>query len=195
MNGNNSYETFWEFHFTLEDHWIMALVQNLWVHTSHLFLVDPAQGLSSVQDIFGPMTFSFKCYAFSFSSMSSLIWKWRPFYGHTFQQHSDKCINFLSVHRSRGFSWGKKNYCHYFQVSHSVCSRGSKTLVRKLNSDKQLCLSSGALIEIEPHALDEEQSESSQNECESVKDKEQPTLTFKKLLTRLSRVVKVGNDS
>lgn len=48
---------------------------------------------------------------------------------------------------------GKKNTCHSFQVAHSVCSKGSKLLVRKLNSDKQLSLSLSVLIETEPNAL------------------------------------------
>lgn len=147
---------------------------------------------SSFQDIFGPVTFSFKCHTFSFSSMSSLTWKWSVFYGHAFQQHNDKCTNYLSVTEAELFLGEKKITCYSFQVAHSVCSRGSKPLVRKLNSDKLLSLSAGALIEIEPHALDEEQSESLQNECQSVKEKEQPTLTFKKLPTRLSRLEKVG---
>ena len=47
--------------------------RNHWAHTSHLFLADPVKGLSSAQDLFGPMTFSFKCYAFPFFFMSSFI--------------------------------------------------------------------------------------------------------------------------
>lgn len=62
---------------------------------------------------------------------------------------------------------GKKKqafHLHSLRVVRPVHSRGCKLLVRKLNSDKQLSSSAGALIEIEPNVSAEEQSESTQNE-------------------------------
>lgn len=75
-------------------------------------------------------------------------------------RNGDKCINYLSAHTSRG-SLGKKirvilfEWLTLFAVEAVNCWQGNWILTNTL--------SAGALIEIEPNAFDEMQSEVMQN--------------------------------